>query len=70
MCIFLDKLNFMDLQEFETYYREEVAEILNQLQSVITLSHEVEGRASDIGRSIQNLSQVVETFITEQRPSS
>ena len=60
----------MDLQEFETYYREEVAEILNQLQSVITLSNEVEGKASDIGRSIQNLSHVVETFITEQRRQS
>ena len=60
----------MNLQEFETYYREEIAEILNQLQSVITLSHEVEERASDIGRAIQNLSHVVETFITEQKQSS
>ena len=60
----------MNLQEFESYYREEIAEILNQLQSVITLSHEVEAKAADVGRSIQNLSHVVETFITEQRQSS
>lgn len=59
----------MNLQEFETYYREEIAEILNQLQSVIMLSHEVEGKTSDIGRSIRNLSHVVETFITEQGQS-
>lgn len=60
----------MNLQEFETYYREEIAEILNQLQSVVTMSYEVEEKASNIGRSIQNLSHVVETFITEQRQRS
>ncbi|MFE4107335.1 hypothetical protein [Almyronema epifaneia] len=56
----------MNIQDFEVRYREEIGEILNQLQTVVLLSSQIEARITRIGESIQQLSQTVESFIGEQ----
>ncbi|NEQ29704.1 MAG: hypothetical protein F6K04_01685 [Leptolyngbya sp. SIO4C5] len=57
----------MNIQDFEVRYREEIGEILNQLQTVVLLSSQIEARIARIGDSIQQLSQTVESFMTEQK---
>ncbi|NJL84798.1 MAG: hypothetical protein HC886_00555 [Leptolyngbyaceae cyanobacterium SM1_1_3] len=57
----------MNIQDFEGRYREEMGEILNQLQTVVLLSSQIEARITRIGNSIQQLSQTVESFIREQK---
>ncbi|HEY9877666.1 MAG TPA: hypothetical protein V6D29_04380 [Leptolyngbyaceae cyanobacterium] len=61
----------MNNQEFETYYREQVRDLLNRLQTAMVASAQVEATLSEIGESIQRLSQDVEHFLVEQnRPGS
>lgn len=55
----------MTLEEFEIQYREAMDHILNQLQTVTLLNHQVQEETVAIGLSVQNLSQLVETFIQE-----
>ncbi|MDZ8240759.1 MAG: hypothetical protein RMZ69_26995 [Nostoc sp. ChiQUE01a] len=57
----------MNLQEFEAQYRETIAETLNELQAAVLLLAEVQNKISKVGNSVQNLSQRVEEFITEQK---
>lgn len=65
----------MSTEEFRVYYREQVRDILNRLQSVILVFSQLEGAVSDIGQSIQGLTEEVEAFINntqeeDQPPSS
>ena len=65
----------MSTEEFRAYYREQVRDILNRLQSVMLVFSQLEGAVSDIGQSIQGLTEEVEAFINntqeeDQPPSS
>ncbi len=57
----------MNLQDFEAQYREAIAETLNELQAAVLLLAEVQNKISNIGNSVQNLSQRVEEFIADQK---
>ncbi len=55
------------MQDFEAQYREAIAETLNDLQTAVLLLTEAQSKISQIGNSVQNLSQRVEEFIAEQK---
>ncbi|MHC5734029.1 hypothetical protein [Nostoc sp.] len=57
----------MNLQDFETQYREAMAETLNELQTAILLLAQVQQKIQIIGSSVQNLSERVEEFIANQK---
>ncbi|MEH2280850.1 MAG: hypothetical protein V7K90_05825 [Nostoc sp.] len=57
----------MNLQEFEAQYREAMAETLNELQTAVLLLAQVQQKISNIGSSIQTLSEGVEDFIANQK---
>ncbi|KAF3889051.1 MULTISPECIES: hypothetical protein [Nostocales] len=57
----------MNIQEFEYQYRVTMEQTLNELQTAILLLEQVQNKISQIGSSVQNLSQSVEEFITEQK---
>lgn len=59
----------MNSQEFETYYREQVRDLLNRLQTAMAASAQVEAALSEIGQSIQGLSRDVERFLSDQNQS-
>ncbi|MFH7030548.1 MAG: hypothetical protein ACHBN1_35625 [Heteroscytonema crispum UTEX LB 1556] len=57
----------MSLQEFESQYRDAMAETLKELQTTVLLLAQVQRKISEIGSSVQNLSQSVEEFIVNQK---
>ena len=57
----------MNLEEFETQYRNRLDETLNQLQTAVLLVTQLEVRLTNVGQDLQILSQTVEEFITRQR---
>ncbi|MBW4470042.1 MAG: hypothetical protein KME45_06515 [Stenomitos rutilans HA7619-LM2] len=57
----------MTLEEFESQTREELEQTLNQLQSATLLIAELTAQISQTGRTVQSLSQNIETFVTQQR---
>lgn len=57
----------MNLQEFETKYRNDIEQSLNQLQTAVLLLAHLEARISSVGQDLQNLSLTVEEFVAEQR---
>lgn len=57
----------MNIEEFENNYRKTIDESLNELQSVVLLTAHLQNRITIIGQSLQNLSQIVEKFIDEQK---
>ena len=57
----------MNIEEFETNYRNGIDETLNQLQTAVLLLSQLEARITIIGQDLQNLSQTVEEFVVEQR---
>ncbi len=57
----------MNLQDFEAQYREAMAETLNELQTAVLLLAQVQEKISNIGSSVQNLSERVEEFIANQK---
>jgi uncharacterized protein YoxC len=57
----------MSLQEFESQYRDAMTETLNELQTAVLLLAQVQRKISEIGSSVQNLSQSVEEFIDNQK---
>ena len=56
----------MNIQEFEAEYRDALDEASNQLQTVVLLVAQVEVSIASIGQALQNLSQSVEEFVSEQ----
>lgn len=60
----------MNLEEFETQYRDAIDETLNQLQTVVLLLVQLQNRITNVGQNLQNLSQTVEEFVTEQKPNT
>jgi hypothetical protein len=57
----------VNIQEFETHYRLTMDRTLNELQTAVLLLEQAQSKISQIGSSVQNLSQFVEEFITEQK---
>ncbi len=57
----------MNLEEFESKYRDAIDEILNQLQTLALVVARSETKISEIGNSLQKLSLTVEEFIAERR---
>lgn len=57
----------MNIEEFENNYRRTIDESLNELQTVVLLTANLQNRITSIGQSLQNLSQTVEEFIAEQK---
>lgn len=57
----------MNLEEFETQYQARLEENLNDLQTTILLAAQLENRIHVLGRNLQNMSQIVEDFIREQK---
>ena len=58
----------MDLQKFESQYRDAMAETLNELQTAVLLLAQVQRKIDLIGSSVQGLSQSVEDHISQQKP--
>lgn len=58
----------MDLQKFESQYRDAMAETLNELQTAVLLLAQVQRKIDLIGSSVQGLSQSVEDYISQQKP--
>jgi hypothetical protein len=57
----------MNIEEFELNYRNGIDDTLNQLQTAVLLLAQLEDRITIIGQDLQNLSQTVEEFVTQQR---
>jgi len=57
----------MNLDELESQTRDAVEQTLNQLQTATLLLAELENQVAAVSRSVQNLSQVVEGYVTQQR---
>ncbi len=58
----------MDLQQFESQYRDAMAETLDELQTAVLLLAQVQRKIDRIGSSVQGLSQSVEDYINKQKP--
>ena len=57
----------MNIQEFENQYQESVSKILTELQSMAIISNRLESGIVEVGASVQDLNQMVEIFLKEQR---
>lgn len=57
----------MNLEEFETTYREAMDEALNELQAAILLLAQVQRKIHEIGNSVQHISESVEEFINNEK---
>lgn len=57
----------MNIEEFESRYRQTLEESLNELQTAALLVARLENKITVIGQNLQNLSQTVEEFIAQQR---
>ena len=60
----------MDLEQFYSQARESIEQALNQLQTATLLAAQLETEISATGRSVQNISRSIETFVIEQRQQS
>jgi predicted metal-binding protein len=56
----------MDPKNFEVYYREEVRQILDKLQSAMLVSSQLEAALAEIGEAVQVLSRNVEQYLVEK----
>ncbi len=57
----------MNLDELESQTRNVVEQALTQLQTVTLLISDLESRVAQAGQSVQELSQLIETFVSSQR---
>ena len=62
-----DARKTMNLQDFESQYRNVMDETLNELQTAVLLLAQAQGKISEIGNNVQNLSQIVEQFLVNQK---
>jgi hypothetical protein len=58
----------MNVEEFRLRSRATLEATLNQLQAAMLLVTELEAQITDAGRTVQQLTQVVEEFINTQPP--
>ncbi|BAT51678.1 unknown protein [Nostoc sp. NIES-3756] len=57
----------MNIKDFETYYRDAMAEALNELQSAVLLLEQVQRKIYIIGNCVQNISENVENVIAQEK---
>ncbi|MES1021344.1 hypothetical protein ABN584_00400 [Gloeocapsa sp. BRSZ] len=57
----------MNLEEFETQYRNTLDRSLNQLQTTVLLLAQLEANIASVSKDLQTLSQTVEEFISKQK---
>lgn len=57
----------MNLQDFETQYRDAVTETLDELQTAVLLLAQLQLKISQIGHSVQHLSQGLEEFVSQHK---
>jgi hypothetical protein len=57
----------MDIQDFESQYHDAMADTLNELQAAMLMLAQVQIKISNIGNTVQNLSQAFEEFMTQQK---
>ncbi|WP_341525574.1 hypothetical protein [Nostoc sp. UHCC 0302] len=57
----------MNLQEFESQYRETMDQTLNELQAAALLLAQVQMKISEVGNYVQYISETVEEFIVEEK---
>jgi hypothetical protein len=60
----------MNLDEFESQTRDSLEKALNQLQTATLLLSALELQILDSGKTLQDLSRAVETYVTENRESN
>lgn len=63
--MFLQSLR-MNVEEFRQQTRSALETTLNQLQAATLLVSELESQIADAGRTVQNLTQIVEQYIDTQ----
>jgi hypothetical protein len=56
----------MNLQEFEFQYRNNMDATLNELQTAVLLLAQIQNTISQLGSSVQSLSQIVEEYVNTQ----
>jgi len=54
------------LSKFEAQYRQAIDQSLNQLQTVGLLVAQLESRITNIGKDLQNLTEIVEEFVANK----
>jgi hypothetical protein len=57
----------MDLQQFESQYRDAIAETRNELQTAVLLLAQAQRQIERISTSLQGISQNVEDYISQQK---
>jgi len=57
----------MNLEEFETQYRNNMEQTLNQLQTAFLLLANLQIRLTNVSQDLQNLNEVAEEFFTQQK---
>jgi exonuclease VII small subunit len=57
----------VNLHEFESHYRNAIDEALNELQTAVLLLAQVQNKITQVGTSVQSISQRVEEFLSEQK---
>lgn len=60
----------MDLEEFESQTRATIEQTLNQLHTASLLVGQLETQIAETGKMLQNLSQLIETFVAQQNQRS
>ena len=57
----------MNKQKFEHQYREAMNETLDELQTAMLMLAQLQLKISEIGNSVQSLSESVEEFISQEK---
>lgn len=63
-------LSNMNIEEFELQSRERLEQTLNQLHTASLLVGQLETQIAEAGKSLQALSQLIETFVAQQKQQS
>ncbi|WP_414566304.1 MULTISPECIES: hypothetical protein [unclassified Anabaena] len=56
----------MNIQDFESNYREAMAETLNELQTAVLLIAQLQRKLDSIGNSVQIMNERVEDYINNE----
>jgi hypothetical protein len=57
----------MTLEEFEAQTRDVIEQTLNQLHTATLLIAQLENQVSETGKTVQALSQLIETYVAQQK---
>lgn len=57
----------MDLEDFESQYRQKINELIGQLQTAVILKTQLEAQLIAIGNNMQAITQIVEEYIKQKR---